>query len=1212
MNQPKANNYPITKLPVLSFSHILLILVCTFIHTIVYSQQRKDSLTVEPQTVQSQQEAQAQANEHYSEIIPSSPNAAALEKYGKIPIGYHTGVPQISVPLGQVTEGSLNVPISLSYHASGLKVMETSSWIGAGWSLIAAGAITRSVQGLPDEKQAFGRGFAQQFGHYDDLGFGSYVNDDENHPDYGTNNFAQTIGQGEVDGEADRYYIQVPGFSSKFYFNDDRSVIFEEAADVKVTPYKGSNGGFARWEVILPSGIRYTFAQQSDRPEAAAERTYTYREEQGIGINFRAAVTSWLLTEVASADRQDIITFHYVPEEYGFHTLVPSIGAQGAAPTRIKSSVRGWRLSEIRHAQGKILFQAAATPRQDLANFSLWDGGDNPNQEAYALKSIEWRDRNGNCSRKFELTTSYFNDVRAEYYIGSYPVDSDQKRLKLDQVQEVGCGTPSKPPYVFTYYQASEVPRRLSYAQDHWGFFNGATGNPGMLPSGSGVITSTGIRESSFPAMRAGSLRQIQYPTGGTTTFDYEANQVWRRYQEDVIASSASATHQTSGSQSITKTVTLTQGEYIIAYTVSSSEEESKVTLEGSQNDTRAFGGSFSKGPTTYSDVMTLGGEYTLLARGAQDNNSTSGSMKIFAFSTEQRSGDFMVGGLRIKTITNDPGDGEDLVQRYKYTKNNTFGSGQVSSAALYGRPEYRSYIRNDYTGTVGYRNGAREVVGQDQVGCFQDNNPNGPKLTSISGIFPMEEVQGYHIGYEVVTEYEPDGGHTVYNFNTSSSDSPFQPIAVYQLPETCDAETQNYPPAPPAYDPQAGRLYQKIVMGADGKRKQLTVYDDVFETEAEEVPGLIYGNVGNAPFITFYKLRSYKLTQQTETTYLYEQSDESKWVKTVARTEFGADKHALPTVRTKEGNNGTHRQAFSYPSDFTRSTRISGSSRTTYQQALQANQNSFIQTTSASTCRFATSCWYRAFKAKERLDLAARGVYAQRNTTERAQAVANLANDYNNASPEYRAIINLQANNQVGQPLETTSFEDNAFLEAYYQQYKDKKSTRNETSSEVYPAESYLIQRTVSFNPLQIVSGDVATDNDYELGSSQRYEQGKMVEVRGRDGVPTTYLWGYNYTLPVAKIIGATYLEASAKVNLSALQSMDGATLRSELGKLRSLANAQATTYTHDPLVGVTSQTDPNGRTMIYHYDNLNRLEWMESQEGHVVQKFDYQYAQP
>src|ERR1700716_3943068 len=83
--------------------------------------------------------------------IPPSPTAASLGKYGEIPVGKYTGIPEINIPLYEITEGDIKVPISLSYHASGVKVEENASWVGLGWSLNAGGAITRSVRGKPDE-----------------------------------------------------------------------------------------------------------------------------------------------------------------------------------------------------------------------------------------------------------------------------------------------------------------------------------------------------------------------------------------------------------------------------------------------------------------------------------------------------------------------------------------------------------------------------------------------------------------------------------------------------------------------------------------------------------------------------------------------------------------------------------------------------------------------------------------------------------------------------------------------------------------------------------------------------------------------------------------------------------------------------------------------------------------------------------------------------
>jgi hypothetical protein len=63
-------------------------------------------------------------------IVPLSPNAAEIAKYGEIPVGYFTGVPNIGIPIYTIKSGSLNLPLSLSYHAGGNKVESISSWVG--------------------------------------------------------------------------------------------------------------------------------------------------------------------------------------------------------------------------------------------------------------------------------------------------------------------------------------------------------------------------------------------------------------------------------------------------------------------------------------------------------------------------------------------------------------------------------------------------------------------------------------------------------------------------------------------------------------------------------------------------------------------------------------------------------------------------------------------------------------------------------------------------------------------------------------------------------------------------------------------------------------------------------------------------------------------------------------------------------------------------
>lgn len=80
--------------------------------------------------------------------IPPSPEVASLMKYIDIPVSHFTGLPQINIPLYTITEGSLKIPISLSYRGGGIKQDEQPGIISKGWSLNAGATISRTVYGL--------------------------------------------------------------------------------------------------------------------------------------------------------------------------------------------------------------------------------------------------------------------------------------------------------------------------------------------------------------------------------------------------------------------------------------------------------------------------------------------------------------------------------------------------------------------------------------------------------------------------------------------------------------------------------------------------------------------------------------------------------------------------------------------------------------------------------------------------------------------------------------------------------------------------------------------------------------------------------------------------------------------------------------------------------------------------------------------------------
>ncbi|SNR17107.1 RHS repeat domain-containing protein [Tenacibaculum jejuense] len=135
---------------------------------------------------------------------------------------------------------------------------------------------------------------------------------------------------------------------------------------------------------------------------------------------------------------------------------------------------------------------------------------------------------------------------------------------------------------------------------------------------------------------------------------------------------------------------------------------------------------------------------------------------------------------------------------------------------------------------------------------------------------------------------------------------------------------------------------------------------------------------------------------------------------------------------------------------------------------------------------------------------------------------------------------------------------------------------------------------------------------------------KGNPTEVSKKDGTHIVYIWGYRQTQPIAKIEGVdlSALSETTMANLQDLSDSDDdrtlgyqgkeGDLREALDALRSLpelSKAQITTYTYDPLIGITSITDPRGYVMYYEYDNFNRLKLIKDASGNLIQETKYNY---
>lgn len=155
-----------------------------------------------------------------------------------------------------------------------------------------------------------------------------------------------------------------------------------------------------------------------------------------------------------------------------------------------------------------------------------------------------------------------------------------------------------------------------------------------------------------------------------------------------------------------------------------------------------------------------------------------------------------------------------------------------------------------------------------------------------------------------------------------------------------------------------------------------------------------------------------------------------------------------------------------------------------------------------------------------------------------------------------------------------------------------------------------------------QRINGSVTT-TDTVVKYTEYDSKGNLLEYKNIADIPTTIIWGYNNTQPIIKIEGVKYndvkalqvvLDAIAASNADAVDPSKEGDLLIAFSNLRansSLSNYQITTYTYDPLIGVTTITSPNGLRELYKYDSANRLEKVMDMDGNILKEYKYNYKQ-
>jgi hypothetical protein len=428
-----------------------------------------------------------------SSIVPPSPEAAALGKYGNVPVSLYTGTPNITIPIYEVKSKDISVPINLSYHASGVKVDEISSSVGMSWVLNAGGAIVRSVRGLPDE-DSFGFRSAEMIDLWNKYKNGLMTASERI-------SFEIEIANGTYDMQPDEYYYNFQGMSGMMLMKQDMNFFFSQHNKLKVEIIVDASN-FENFIITDTNGFKYYFNDKEfSTPSALCNNNNRPSSIRNTSAWYLSKIESPTFGEVSFSYRRNTMVYNQGVYESFSHvtqnlSTCPPADRRTICTSRISSVIP--YISEINFLNGKVLF--SYNNRTDVG------GG-------LRLDTIKVQDASGTIIKSHKL--NYENtSVGDRYFLTSVVENTDISAISV-------------PTYSLEYNNINSLPARGSVKQDYWGFCNNNTTiylmPPLIFPNSTSYVWAN--READASRVKYGILTNMTYPTGGKTVFDYEIHQ---------------------------------------------------------------------------------------------------------------------------------------------------------------------------------------------------------------------------------------------------------------------------------------------------------------------------------------------------------------------------------------------------------------------------------------------------------------------------------------------------------------------------------------------------------------------------------------------------------------------------------------------------------------------------------------------------------------
>lgn len=1054
-------------------------------------------------------------------IIPASPTAQTFMRYGEIPVDYSTGVPSIEIPIFTVEGRQLKVPISISYHASGIKVNDISSEVGLGWALNAGGMVSRSINGNRDEGSNIRTFFtAEQL--LDSLNEVANIWSSTESCLTGIRSFEYFLNENFTNGEdpmSDRYFYKLPNgpsgiFTYSYYdLNEDSAITlpYRPLKIEKQVEYTGVGGWFkiVKFKITDENGTTYTFQTYLANP------TRDHSE--------------WFLKEMISADGTDTIAFNYIeqtvnssiPIESHVYLGPPEVTTTNCYPENLYSSLSE-SISQSPVFNTPVLESIVSS--KAIVRFEYADRNDFDDLKRLTRITIAPASSPADTIKRVRFIPKYFGTTDANRRLGLDSVIIDAPGDSHPQVYAFTYESQVLPPYpIKMEYPTYSFP---TYSEDFWGYYNG---NTSISPVPADFITNNydkayygGSREAgAYSYSKACMLKEIKYPTGGRTVFEFE------RY----ISSTAYPY----------KTDPYAREGYIGGFRVAS------ITNYNDSNEV--------------ANIKSY--EYEL---------PVTRQMNMAYFNYDQ----FFI---EKKNIPGDPGGGiPDTWCWSVYAKETVFSNPVLPLDAAPGMPVmYQKVI--EYNGTPTDNTGKTVYEYYPPYSpCDYINNPDHP--------LEFEAPQYYHTYHYDKGDYVPELiAKTVYAF----SDSNYHRVSK-----------QEY-----VYSPLfASQFTTGIKLSRTRRFPSIDYwcYNCPFDpiTCASLAYDLIMEYLGSVIAIDTKAYQEASLLTNTKS-YVYDPLDSTKYVLTSTDYTYNESNLAVHEMTTLSSKADTLRTLNKYPIDFPGTavydTMVKRNIITPAIERFSYKNSDFLQSTKTNYDFWNGTAWSTSGKvqalprtlATKNMD---EGDYETRLRYHIYDTVGNLLS----VSKENDQPVLYMWDYKLNYPVAEVT---NASLaDIFYTSFEaDGKGGWEFTGSGiVYPSAltgSRAYRPTAGSSSSSIYKSGLSSGITYIISFWKRDSAG-TIGVSGATGGATGTIKN-GWELYTYELSGHTTVSISGSGYIDELRLYP--------------KGAKMTTYTYRPLVGMTSQSDPNNRIIFYDYDAFGRLSLVRDQDGKIVRKICYSY---